>query len=288
MTTSTAPAPLAPRLVRWLIRLHQPALLAGTAFVLVLGATLLWLWGPRTHDSVTAWRQYEACATAGPCHYNQYAVLLYKGVYQYATFALLAVPFPVAAWAGASPVGRELEQGTARLAWTQGVSPRRWLAAKLTVPAAPVVVGTGLLVLLHHLMWSAGDGRIRTAKGWYSGETFYANGTVPVTLALAGLAAGALLGLFTGRSLAALGGALGLTALLWVGVQLALPHLWPTVTRVSSLREGPTGSGLGVEQGLLTASGARVGDHGCARWPSARSPRSSCAPVCPRWASPSS
>ncbi|MFI5676406.1 ABC transporter permease [Streptomyces cellulosae] len=262
-TVPTAPTAPAPHLARWLIRLHQPALLVGTAFVVVLGAALLWLWGPLTHGSVTAWRQYEACATTGPCHYNQYAILLHKDVYQYATFALLAVPFLVAAWAGASLVGRELEQGTVRLAWTQGVSPRRWLAAKLAVPAVPVTLGTGLLVLLHHLMWSAGDGRIGTAKDWYSGETFYANGTVPVVLALAGLAAGALLGLLTGRSLAALGGALGLTGLLWLGTQLAMPHLWPTVTRVSSLHDGPTGSGLGVERGLLTASGARIGDHGC-------------------------
>ncbi|MFI6936498.1 ABC transporter permease [Streptomyces sp. NPDC050287] len=263
MTTPTAPTAPAPHLVRWLIRLHRPALLVGTAFVVVLGATLLWLWGPLTDGAVTAWRRYDACATVGSCSYGQYAILLYKDVYQYATFALLAVPFLVAAWAGASLVGRELEQGTARLAWTQGVSPQRWLAAKLAVPAVPVALGTGLLVLLHHLMWSAGDGRIGTAKDWYSGETFYANGTVPVALALAGLAAGALLGLLTGRSLAALGGALGFTGLLWLGTQLLMPHLWPTVTRVSSLRDGPRGSGLGVERGLLTSSGARVGDQGC-------------------------
>ncbi|WLW53976.1 ABC transporter permease [Streptomyces sp. YU58] len=260
MSAPTAPAP---HLVKWLTRLHRPALSVWTSLVLVLGALLLWLRGPLTDGSARAWEQYNACAISGPCHYNQYAILLYKDVYQYTTLAVLAVPFLVAAWAGGSLIGREMESGTARLAWTQGISPTRWLAAKLAVPTVLVTVGTGALVLLHHAMWSAGDGRIDTAKPWYSFETFYAGGTVPVALALAGLAAGALVGLVQGRSPAALGAGLGITGLLWFGIQQALPHLWPTVTRVSSLRDGPKGSGIGVETGLLTSSGARIGDQGC-------------------------
>lgn len=259
-TTPTAPAP---RLVTWLTRLHRPALSLWTILVLVLGAALLWLRGPLTTGSARAWEQYNACAVSGPCRYDQYAILLYKDVYQYTTLAVLAIPFLVAAWAGGSLIGREMENGTARLAWTQGVSPLRWLAAKLALPAAAVTVGTGTLVLLHHAMWSAANGRIDTAKPWYSFETFYAGGPVPVALALAGLAAGALVGLVHGRSLAALGGGLGVTGLLWFGVQQALPHLWPTVTRVTGLQDGPKGSGIGVETGLLTSSGDRVGHQGC-------------------------
>ncbi|MGW2385181.1 ABC transporter permease [Streptomyces sp. NPDC001658] len=260
-TTATASAP---HLVKWLTRLHRPALTVWTVLVLVLAAALLWLWGPLTEGSARAWEHYATC-TADPCHYNQYAILLYKDVYQYTTLAVLAVPFLVAAWAGGSLIGREMESGTARLAWTQGISPTRWLAAKLAVPTVLVTVGTGALVLLHHAMWSAGDGRIDTAKPWYSFETFYAGGTVPVALALAGLAAGALIGLVQGRSLAALGGGLGVTGLLWFGVHMALPHLWPTTTRVTSLQDGVKGSGIGVRTGVLTASGARVGDQGCGR-----------------------
>lgn len=259
-TTPTAPAP---HLVTWLTRLHRPALALWTILVLVLGAALLWLRGPVTTGAARAWEQYNACALSGPCRYDQYAILLHKDVYQYTTLALLAVPFLVAAWAGGSLIGREMESGTAHLAWTQGISPLRWLAAKLALPAAVVTAGTGVLVLLHPAMWSVGDGRIDTAKPWYSFEIFSAGGPVPVALALAGLAAGALVGLVRGRSLAALGGGLGITGLLWFGLQQALPHLWPKVTRVSSLQEGPKGSGIGVETGLLTSSGDRVGDQGC-------------------------
>lgn len=154
---STAPSPdpapdsaptrepaAAPRQTRWLLRLHRSALCVWAGIVVVVSTALLWLWGPLTDAAAAGWRQYDACGTAARCTYDQPAILLYKAVYQYATVAVLAVPFLVAAWAGATLIGRELETGTARLAWTQSVSPARWLANKLAVPAALIAVGTGL------------------------------------------------------------------------------------------------------------------------------------------------
>ncbi|MEV6169000.1 ABC transporter permease [Streptomyces sp. NPDC051954] len=270
MTALTAPAAApasaqapAPHLLRWLIRLHRPALYIWAALVVVTAATLLWLGGPLTDNAVAAWREYNACRTA-TCAYDQDSILLYKDVYNYATFAVLVVPFLIAAWAGASLIGRELENGTDRLAWTQSVSPARWLAAKLALPATLVTAGTGLLVLLHHLAWSAGQRQIDTAKPWHDSFTFYAGGPVTVALALTGLLAGALAGLVLRRSLAALGaGAVAVTAL-WLGINQALPHLWPTVTRLSSLRNGPSLEGMVVgDYGLMTSSGDRVADPRC-------------------------
>jgi hypothetical protein len=259
--TVAAPAPSAaaspPRQLRWLLRLHRPALYAWAGLVVVLAALLLWLGGPLTDASAAAWKQYNACAMEA-CAYDQDAILRYKDVLLYTSSAVLAVPFLVAVWSGASLIGRELETGTAQLAWTQGVSPTRWLAAKLTLPAALVTAGTSLLVLLNHLAWSAGRGRVDNAKSWYSFETLYGGGPVLVALALAGLAAGALLGLLLRRSLAALVGSACVTGVLWIGTFLAMPHLWPTVTRVSSLRDGPRGSGITVAEGLLTADGDRI------------------------------
>ncbi|GAA3982156.1 ABC transporter permease [Streptomyces plumbiresistens] len=259
--TLAAPAPPAsappPRQLRWLLRLHRPALYAWTGLVVVLGALLLWLGGPLTDASEAAWKQYNACGMAA-CTYDQDAILLYKDVARYTGSAVLALPFLVAAWAGASLIGRELETGTAQLAWTQGVTPTRWLVAKLALPAALVTAGTSLLALLHHLAWSAGRGRVDNTEPWYSIETLYAGGPVLVALALAGLAAGALLGLLLRRSLAALIGSALVTGVLWIGTFLTLPHLWPAVTRVSSLRDGPSGSGITVAEGLLTADGDRL------------------------------
>lgn len=253
----------APRTTRWLIRLHRPALLIWTVVLVALGGALLWLWGPLADASAAAFRQIAACKTEN-CRYDQDAVLRYKDVYDYVTFGVLAVPFLVAAWAGAALTGRELENNTAQLAWTQGVTPTRWLLSKLALPAVLVTAGTGLLVLLHHKMWWASEGRIDTAKSWYDPPTFYAGGPITVALALAGLFAGAFAGVLLRRSLAAPGAAVLAVGALWAGVHQALPYLWTPVTTVSSLDgDWPVGNGVDVSTGLLTADGERLANPFC-------------------------
>jgi hypothetical protein len=263
MTAATAPAALPqaapkPRQARWLLRLQRPALYAWAALLLALAALLLALRGPLLDAAAEAWRQYDACRTAR-CRYDQAAILRYKDYYNWGTYTLGALPFVVAAWAGAALTGRELESGTARLAWTQGSSPARWLTVRLAVPAAVVAVGTSLLFWLHFVAWTASRGRIDSAKTWYDGWTFHANGPTTAALSLAGLAAGALAGLLLRRALPAL--VLGMAFTLGIR-QLAeqlMPHLWPTVTRLSSLHsDGPAGAGISVDQGLVTRSGAHV------------------------------
>ncbi|MEU6466879.1 ABC transporter permease [Streptomyces sp. NPDC046976] len=252
-----------PRQTRWLLRLHRPAIYTWAVFWLALAALLLALDGPLLNAAADAWRQYESCTTSERCSYDQNAILRYKDYYNYATIALNVLPFVLAAWAGAALTGRELESGTARLAWTQATSPARWLAVRLAVPALGVTVCTGLLAWLHHRAWTASQGRIETAKEWYDRFTFHAGGPTLAAMALAGLAAGALAGLLLRRTLPAL--AVGLVA---VGVvrwltELAMPHLWPAVTRLSTVDQGFLGKGMVVDQGMVTASGAHVPPPTC-------------------------
>ncbi|MEU9150263.1 ABC transporter permease [Streptomyces sp. NPDC048417] len=227
MTAPTAPG--RPRLTRWLLRLHRPALYVWAALVLVTAALLLLLYGPLTDAAADAWRQYNGCSDWPKCSYDQNAILRYKDWYTYATLAVAALPLLAAGWAGGA-FGKELESGTARLAWTQSSTPVRWLTVRLAIPAAAVAAGTALLVWLHHLAWAAGNGRVDTAKQWYDVWTFHTNGPTLVALALCGLAAGALAGLLSRRTLPALGLGLLLTGAIWVAAQLLMPRLWPTKT----------------------------------------------------------
>ncbi|MET7654393.1 ABC transporter permease [Streptomyces sp. NPDC005486] len=269
--TALALSPDAPKTARpaapgagWLLRLHRPALYVWIGVVVVLAVGLVWLWGPLTDASAAAWRQYRVdCTDYRNCHYDQDSIVRYKSVYMYTTGALTALPFVVAAWAGAALFGRELEHGTAQLAWTQGLSPARWLATKLIVPTVLVAAGTGLLVALHRLMWSAGDGRIDTAKSWYDNLTLHTNGPTTVAFALTGLAGGALGALLLRRTLPALMAALGFVAATRFLADQLMPHLWPAVTHVTSLADGYRGSGLGVDSGLVTSTGAHIADPGC-------------------------
>ncbi|WP_445280681.1 ABC transporter permease [Streptomyces sp. DSM 118148] len=270
MTATTAPAavrtPAArPRPARWLLRLHRPALAVWTGLVILGAALLLWLAGPLTDAAAEGWRQYDACEWSEKCPYDQDAILRYKDVYNYLTLSLAALPLLVAAWAGAALTGRELESGTARLAWTQGVTPVRWLATGLALPAAAVTAGTSLLVFLHHRAWSAADGRVDTAKNWYDFWTFHTNGPTTVTLALAALAAGALTGLVLGRALPALAVSVAVTGGVWGLAQWLMPHLWPAVTRVTGLDHGYAApySGVEVAKGLVTRGGGHIPEPEC-------------------------
>ncbi|MET9384702.1 ABC transporter permease [Streptomyces sp. NPDC002928] len=271
MTALATPAPPAtgrssgaPSMVRWLLRLHRPALIVWAALVIVVGALLLWVGGPLTDASAEGWKQYNACKSVFTCVHDTESIGRYKDWYTYTLIAVLAVPFLVAAWSGATLTSRELENGTAQLAWTQSISPARWLAAKLALPAVLVTVGSGLLVALHHWAWSTGQGRIDNTKTWYDTGTYSANGTTIVALSLAGLAGGALIGLRRRESIGSLIGSVCVPGFLWSVVGLATPHLWPTVTKVSSLKlDHPAGSGPSLSEGLLTSTGARIANPWC-------------------------
>ncbi|MFF4486807.1 ABC transporter permease [Streptomyces sp. NPDC001544] len=269
MTASTSTAgrqrPHRPRLTRWLLRLHRPALLVWAALVVVGAALLLWLAGPVTDAAAEAWRQWHSCYRSAHCAYDQKAILLFDDTYDYLTLALVALPFLVAAWAGGALTGREMESGTAQLAWTQGVTPARWLTAKLALPAAAITAGASLLVLLHHRAWATAHSRTSSLDAWHGLLTFHANGPLVVALALTGLAAGAFAGMLLRRTLPALAGALALTAGVWGLAWWLMPHLWPAVTRVTSFKEGygDLYNGVEVDWGLVTSTGGHIPQPDC-------------------------
>lgn len=133
----------APRGLTWsVLRLHRTALYVGGAALVAFAAAMVWMYV--IGDT--------ARASTGPCTPSAYCLNLtastfddttYRRIVSLTATALSYVMFPVAAWAGGALIGRELESGTARLAWTQSVTPLRWLAAKLAVPAL-------LLTMRHH------------------------------------------------------------------------------------------------------------------------------------------
>ncbi|MER5753171.1 ABC transporter permease [Streptomyces sp. NPDC002088] len=270
MSTLTAPAPARssrPSGPSWLVlRLHRPALLVWAVVVVVGVALTLWLGGPLTDASADAWRQYNAC-TQPTCPYDQDAITTYKSVALYAAFIVALAPLAVAAWAGGALFGREVEDGTAQLAWTQSVSPARWLAVKLAWPAALIVVGLTPLALLYHRAWSAGQGRIDTIKPWTDVLTYTASGPVPVAVALFALAFGAVAALRLGRALPALGLTGAASFGVWSIAEALRIRLWPTVTRVAGLDSDSipgTNRAETVERGIVTSGGTHVaGDSTC-------------------------
>ncbi|PWI16468.1 hypothetical protein DI272_21570 [Streptomyces sp. Act143] len=259
-TTAAAPAPLAGRPAatgRTVLRLHRSALIVWLIVVAAAAGSLLWAYGPGATDAWNNWRQ-QCPDDIDACMWDTTINGYYRAV-RLPEMALTWLCLPVAAWAGAALIGRELENGTAKLAWTQSVSPARWLVAELAVPAALLTAGTTVLVVVHRLVFEANP--FPVFLRWAEEETFVANGPVALALPLCALAVGALTGLLLRRTLPAL--ALG-TAVTWAVVHVAdlvTPDLWPWKTATGSLDSGWPNQGDSVlygDQGMLTSTGARI------------------------------
>ncbi|MFE5029800.1 ABC transporter permease [Streptomyces sp. NPDC056656] len=239
------------------LRLHRTALIVWSVLVVGSAGALLWACGP---GADAARKELARCGGLHHCDPTGPAYGTYETVSELGSAVIFAAPFLAAVWAGALAVGRELESGTAALAWTQSVSPARWLAAKLALPALALTAGTTLLVLLHRLMWSTGGGELLGLR-WYEDDAFQANGPIGVAYALCGLTFGALAGVATRRTLhAPIGAVAALFFILGAGVRYG-PSLWPadTVTGAKALQVTDTVQIL--EHGAVTADGRRIGNN---------------------------
>ncbi|WP_328872303.1 ABC transporter permease [Streptomyces sp. NBC_00287] len=260
--TAAAPRSRGPRGLLWaMLRVHQSALLFWLMLVAVVAGGLLWAYGP---GADAAWDEYRdmGCGAGQPglgCDFTGPAFGRYDDILAVCGSLMNFVPLFAASWAGGALIGRDMENGTAQLAWVQSVSPARWLAAKLAVPAALLTAGMLTLTLLHRLTWSS-DGELHRTMGWRSwhdDSIFLANGTAATAYALLGLAVGALTGLLLRRALPALTVATVATAALTNRLGELRPHLWPTETALAK-DDYPETVGMIVEGGALTSTGARV------------------------------
>ncbi|MFJ3663656.1 ABC transporter permease [Streptomyces sp. NPDC090119] len=261
-TLTVSAAPAHPRQARWTFLLHRWALIVWAALVVVIGGLLLWAAGPLADEEDRAWHRLEACRRFSTCAIDMGS---YSTVYTFLTYAMMLLPFVVAAWAGATLTARELESGTALMAWTQGVTPVRWLAVRLALPAAVLTAGATLLVALHRSAWGALEDRPDRRPAWWAPFTFHANGPTIVVACLTALAVGTLTGLLVRRTLAALGISVAVSALLFGGAHWLMPYLWPPVTEVTGFRDGYAGefSGVEVAHGMVTRTGAHVPTPEC-------------------------
>ncbi|MGW0651453.1 hypothetical protein ACWD4T_22000 [Streptomyces umbrinus] len=241
------------------LRLHRSALWLWLLLVAALAAAMLWAYGPG-YDAAVADVREQCRESVEACHFpNGPWLNKYDTTVAFTTLAVAYFPFLVAAWAGAALIARELENGTAHLAWTQSVSPTRWLAAKLAVPALLITAGTAVLVPLHRLMWNRGAELLWA--DWYDENTFHASGTVTLAYALCGLALGALAGLVVGRTLPALGVAFAaLLPVFHLGNEYRV-SLWPTVTVTGAEVLSPPDKILQLDQGVITDEGTRIGNN---------------------------
>ncbi|MFK0026228.1 hypothetical protein [Streptomyces sp. NPDC090798] len=236
------------------LRVHRTALIVWASFAVAVVGLLLWAMGV-TADAAQA--EAFHCLHSDTCGVT--ATLEYSAILRYTATVLCYSFYAVAAWAGAALIARELESGTAWLAWTQSVSPVRWLTAKLAVPALLITLSGTALVAAFRWSWSHRPDRVIGA--WPSTAVFVARGPAMVAYALCALAVGALAGLALRRSLPALGVSFAVMLVLSQCLDRYRADLWPSITRTGAAAYDQSGPVWQLESGVFV-HGKRVPDPG--------------------------
>ncbi len=180
MTALTIPArpeedaslrPVPWRRMAWVIWRQQRIALTGAALFLGALTVYVWLSGLQLHHAyatMTACQAARSLACSNLVSFK-FASFLGNGI------PLQAVPALIGAFAGPPVLARELETGTFRYAWTQGVGRSRWTIAKL-VPLAVVL--------------AAAAGALSVLLDWYYQPLFAAHNPALFPAQLSPLAAG--------------------------------------------------------------------------------------------------
>jgi hypothetical protein len=143
---------------------------------------------------------------------------------------VLVIPALIGLFWGAPLIARELETGTFRLAWTQSVTRRRWLAAKLGI-AGLCAVAAGALLTLMVTWWSSSLDQAYLSRF----ITFAGQGIVPLGYAAFGFALGVTAGALIRRTVPAMAVTLAGYAGARAAVTELRPHLLPPLTVAEKL-----------------------------------------------------
>jgi ABC-2 family transporter protein len=132
---------------------------------------------------------------------------------------------------GVPLLAREFEHGTFRLAWTQGISRRRWLVSKTALLAVGLAAAAAALAVV--AMWWRQP--FDQFSGRMNPSQFDVEGTVVPAYALYALAVGLLAAGLLRRTLPATFLAVGVFVLTRIGVEKLLrPHYLPPLHRVAT------------------------------------------------------
>ncbi|MGO9583359.1 MAG: hypothetical protein ACLP36_11165 [Acidimicrobiales bacterium] len=169
-------------------------------------------------------------------------------------YVTIVVPILLGLFWGASLLAKEFEDGTNGLAWTQGVTRRRWLRSNLIwAILAAAVWGAAVTAVV--TWWSLCEISLGLAR--LSPGPFDIQGIVPVAYSVFAVALGIAVGSMIRRVLPAM--ATTLAAFVAVRVVIAVlvrPHFMSPVSRLVSLAQGTNALPAGA---WLLSNPANVG-----------------------------
>ena len=169
---------------------------------------------------------------------------------------LVVLPVLPALFVGAPLLAREFEHGTFRLAWSQGVTRRKWLLSKALLLSLAIMVAASLLAVI--VMWWRQP--FDSINGRVSPSGFDVEGLVVPAYAFFALAVGVLAGGLVRRTIPAMSLAAGAFLAVRLGVEKLLrPHYLPPLHRTASrLTEGVLARNWVIDNRLVDAVGRQI------------------------------
>jgi hypothetical protein len=178
---------------------------AAIAFgALMVVAVVLLLTGPHIvhfYDTTVATCQVKNDCSTARSTFVRYDLLVQNGL----NALLIFVPALIGMFWGAPLVAREFETGTFRLAWTEGVTRRWWMATKLLGVGLASMALAGLLSFMV-TWWASPIDRVNLNR--LSPGVFASRDIVPVGYAALAFVLGVAAGLFVRRTVPAMAVAL--------------------------------------------------------------------------------
>jgi hypothetical protein len=247
----TAPQPARDQVLRpvpwrrmaWVTWRQHRATLISVPAVLGAVAVFLWIAGLRIHHDYAA---LTAChpATSAACQSlsSSFSSTDWTIGNTLSTLVQLA-PALIGAFAGAPVLARELETGTFRYAWTQGLGRERQVVAKLALLA--VVITAAAVAFSQVYIWFFRPFLAQQGLTDLEASVFITHGVAFAAWTLAAVIIGAFFGMLIRRILpamaATLGTYLGLYTLTWLVLRRHyLPALVTSSARVGFSGRGPT------------------------------------------------
>lgn len=226
--------------MRWVAwRQFRLQALAGFGALAALALVML-LTGLHLRDVYNA-SGLAACKPNQPCTGAEHFANTYKVLRVLLGDGLIIAPALVGMFWGAPLLARELEGGTFRLAWTQSVTRRRWLAVKVLLVGGASIALCGLYSLML-TWWAQPIDHLELDR--FNPGIFDERGIVAIGYGAFAFAVGLLAGALTRRTLLAI----AITLLAFIGVRLGLAlgvreHLMTPSHRNTALSWG---AGLGL------------------------------------------
>ncbi len=211
----------------WLLwRQHRVQVAIAVAAIAAF-ALPVWISGKHLASAMVACRSGDTCGG------------LFQGYKAIDTVVdiTVMVPLLIGVFWGATIVGKELEAGTATLAWTQSVTRRRWLWSKLLTLFVFTLASSGAVAGLV-TWWS--DAHNAVVQSRLDGLQFDIQGITPVGYALFAAALGLAAGVVWRRALPAMattvGGFVGIRLLVELGLR---PSYLAPLSKITGFSKGP-------------------------------------------------